>query len=167
MKPKHKTAAKHHSEEIMPDVSNQQVPGATNEPEPEPIKKPATEPWMAENAPDSAARRGYLGLSRNKRGFQTRWVRYDSVDRRKGQGYVLARPEDFDSTPDENGMIRRNELVLMIVPKETYDARRDAVSAQTKLQTKSAKREFLKEREEAGRKLGHSLAIRGEERDEE
>lgn len=171
MKTKHK-AVKKHEEEAAPETASaapeELEPSlAGNDPEPEPVKKPATEPWMAENAPDSAARRGYLGLSRNKKGFQTRWVRYDSVDRRKAQGYVLAKAEDFDSTADENGMIRRNELVLMVVPKETFDARREEVQKQTKLQAKSAKREFLQERQAAERKLGHSLAVRGESRDDE
>ena len=170
MKVKHK-AAKQETAEVAPETSSEEVAGAVNTPEPEPepakVRKPATEPWAAENAPDSATRRGYLGLSRTKKGFQTRWVRYDAVDRRKGQGYVLAKAEDFDATADENGMIRRNELVLMVVPKETFDARRVENEKQTKLQAKSAKREFLQEREAAGRKLGHSLAVRGEERDEE
>lgn len=178
MKPKHKVVKKHAEDAVPETTSQEEVPGAENqvEPEPEPeldeptpVKqsKPATEPWMAENAPDSAARRGYLGLSRNKKGFQTRWVRYDSVDRRKAQGYVLAKAEDFDSTADENGMIRRNELVLMVVPKEIFDGRREEVAQQTKLQAKSAKREFLQERQAAEKKLGHSLAIRGENRDDE
>jgi hypothetical protein len=166
MKPVHK-AFKRHKGEVLPETASQEVPGAQNEPEPARASKPATEPWLPENAPDSARRKGLLGISRDKKGYELRWVRYDAVDRRKAQGYVLATPEEFDATADENGMIRRNELVLMVVRKEQYDARRDAVQAQTKLQTKSAKREFLQEREAAGQKLGHSLAIRGENRDEE
>lgn len=168
MKPKQK-AVKRHEDEVLPEVSSQEVPGGTNELELEPVRvsKPATEPWLPENAPDSARRKGLLGIARDKRGFVLRWVRFDSIDRRKAQGYVLATPEEFGAIPDDNGMIRRNELVLMVLPKETYEVRRDAVAAQTLLQKKSAKREFLREREAAGKKLGHSIAISGEDQDEE
>lgn len=127
--------------------------------------KPATEPWNPENAPDSPRRRGILGLSRNKEGHELRWVRLDSVDRRKNQGYVLAKPEDFDATPDENGMIRRNELVLMVVPTEVYEKRRQEVAKITAEQSAAPKREFLRERAAASRKSGTDLSTG--ERDEE
>lgn len=168
MKTKHK-AVKRNVEEEAPETASQEVVGAENDREPEPVKatKPATEPWLPENAPDSARRKGLLGISRDKKGFELRWVRFDAVDRRKAQGYALATPSEFDATPDENGMIRRNELVLMVVRKEEYDSRRDAVQAQTRLQAKSAKREFLKERGAAERQLGHTLAVRGEDRVDE
>lgn len=178
------TAVPTPQEEIAPETppvepvpESEPEPEAVPEPAPEPppppvrpaaaSKRSVTEPWKAENAPGSARRQGLLAVSRGKQGFELRWVRQDAIDRRKAQGYVLATPEDFDATPDENGMIRRNELVLMVVPKETYDARRAAVAVQTKLQKKSAKRDFLQAREAASRQLGHNLAIRGEADDEE
>ena len=128
-------------------------------------RRPATEPWDAENAAGSPKRHGLLGLPKTKKGYELRWVRYDSIDRRKNQGYSLATPEDFDATPDENGMIRRNELVLMTVPKDVYDARRQQNRKQAELQATSAKREFLTERDKASRETGHNM--RDNDRDEE
>lgn len=125
--------------------------------------KVPTEPWSPTAAPDHASKRGLLGLPNGKKGFALRWVRRDAVDRRKNQGYTLATPSDFDATPDENGMIRRNELVLMIVPKDVYDARREEVAKFTAAQKAAPRKEFLREREKASRQSGHNLSDRDEE----
>ncbi|HTG45207.1 MAG TPA: hypothetical protein VK633_11820 [Verrucomicrobiae bacterium] len=127
-------------------------------------KKAPTEPWSAENAPDSPRKHGLLGVAKGKEGHELRWVRADAIDRRKNQGYVLATPKDFDATPDENGMIRRNELVLMVVPKEVYDARREDIAKATKAQASGPRKEFLRERDAASRASGHNLS---DEKDEE
>ncbi len=129
----------------------------------QPETKAATEPWSPTSAPDHASKRGTLGLPHGKKGFELRWVRIDAVDRRKYMGYVLATPADFDATPDENGMIRRNELVLMVVPKDVYDARRKEVAEKTKLQTTAPRKEFLREREKASRQSGHNLSDKEED----
>ena len=124
--------------------------------------KAPTEPWDADEAENSARKHGILGLPKGKKGHQLRWVREDSIDRRKNQGYVLAKPEDFDATPDENGMIRRNELVLMVVPNEVYDARRQDIAKTTAAQSAGPRREFLREREAASQASGHNMADRDE-----
>jgi len=128
-------------------------------------RKPATEPWRAENAPDSPRKRGLLGVNKSKPGHTLRWVRLDAVDRRKNQGYELATAADFNATPDENGMIRRNELVLMTVPDEVYNQRRSEIHRMTLEQSQAPKREYLRERAHASRQAGHELA--DEDRDRE
>lgn len=138
-----------HKEEETPEESN-----AIAEPE----KKKATQPWSPDNTADSPRKRGMLGLSKTKEGHEVRWVRLDSIDRRKNQGYTLATPDDFDATADENGMIRRNELVLMVVPTEVYLARRKEIARQTEAQTAAPCKEFLREREAASRASGHNLS---------
>lgn len=120
--------------------------------------KKATEPWSPTVAPDHASKRGLLGLPNAKKGFELRWVRIDAIDRRKNLGYTLATPSDFDASPDENGMIRRNELVLMVVPKDIYDARREDVAKITAAQKAAPRKEFLREREKASRQSGHNLS---------
>ena len=162
MKTKHHVTR--HKDE--PETSNEFLEGAENQAAPEESgRKPATEPWKAETAEDSPRKRGILGLSKGKTGHELRWVRLDSVERRKNQGYELATPEDFDAKPDENGMIRRNELVLMTVPKDVYAARRKEVNAMTAAQTAAPRREYLRERQEASRRTGTNLSDEG--RDEE
>ena len=134
----------------MPDT-DQSVAAATAG------KKTATKPWSADDAPDAPRKHGMLGVSKGKEGHTLRWVRMDSIDRRKNQGYALAEAGDFDATPDENGMIRRNELVLMVVPNEVYEARRSAVAKQTEAQAAAPRKEFLRERDAASRQSGHNL----------
>lgn len=123
-----------------------------------PEKKKATQPWTPDDAPDSSRKRGMLGVSKSKEGHELRWVRMDSIDRRKNQGYTLAEPGDFDATPDENGMIRRNELVLMVVPTEVYLQRRSAIAKTTDALTAAPRKEFLRDRENASRQSGHNLS---------
>lgn len=122
------------------------------------VRKAATEPWSPDSKDDSPRKRGMLGLLKGKKGFELRWVRQDKVDQRKMQGYALAQPADYDCQPDENGMVRRNELVLMEVPVHIYDQRRKDVSTQSDLMSKAAKAEFLKERNKASRESGHNLS---------
>lgn len=121
------------------------------------LEKPPTSPWKADAAPDHPRKRGMLGVPNGKDGFELRWVRLDAVDRRKNQGYVLATPEEFDAQPDENGMIRRNELVLMVVPTEVYLARRREIAKATEAQAAGPRKQFLNEREAASRQSGHNL----------
>ena len=127
-------------------------------------KKSPTKPWKSDSTPDHPMKHGLLGVPNGKEGYELRWVRYDSVDRRKNQGYELATPEEFDATPDENGMIRRNELVLMMVPTEVYLQRRNRIAKQTEDQTSAPRKEFLREREAAARQSGSNLS---DERTEE
>jgi len=121
------------------------------------VKKAPTKPWKDDSTPDNPRKRGMLGLAKGKEGYELRWVRLDSVDRRKNQGYELATPEEFDATPDENGMIRRNELVLMVVPTEVYLARRNAIAKTTEAQTAAPRKDFEREREVASHQSGHNL----------
>ncbi len=147
MKPKHKEE----------DASDDQAAAAETQ------KKKATQPWAPESAADAPHKRGMLGIAKGKEGHQLRWVRFDAIDRRKNQGYALASPADFDATPDENGMIRRNELVLMVVPTEVYEARRAEVAKQTEAQKAAPRKEFLREREAASRQSGHNLSDENQE----
>lgn len=124
-----------------------------------------TEPWKAESHADHPRKKGLLGLASVKDGYNVRWVRQDKVDQRKMQGYVVAEPAAYGCQADENGMIRRNELVLMEVPTEVYDERRQAVVKQSELMRKAAKSEFLKDRAKASRESGHNLS--DDERDDE
>lgn len=128
-------------------------------------RKAATEPWNPEEHPDHSRKRGALGLLKARKGFEVRWVREDKVDQRKMQGYVLAKPEDYDCEADEKGMVRRNELVLMEVPIHVYEQRRSEAAKQSDLLSKSAKKEFLDERARASRESGHNLS--DEDRDQE
>jgi hypothetical protein len=128
-------------------------------------KAPANEPWNAENDPNHPSRRGILGVHKKRKGFEQRWVRHDSIDRRKMEGYVLAKPEHYDGlmTGDEKGMIRRNELVLMEAPTELVQARRDQAQLQADQQQRSAKQSFKDERERLSRQSGHDLSDEEEE----
>ena len=126
-------------------------------------RKAATEPWKAENAPNHPRKHGSLAVAEARKGFEIRWVREDSIDRRKMQGYQLANPKDYDLQADEKGMVRRNELVLMEIPTELYEERRANVNKQTDLQSQAAKKEF----ENESRKAGVSLREEDRDRDEE
>jgi hypothetical protein len=151
----------HHRKERDDEETPKEATAATETAE----RRPATEPWDAQNAPDSPRKKGLLGISKSKKGHEVRWVRYDLVDRRKNQGYKLATPEDFDATPDENGMIRRNELVLMVVPTEVYEQRRQEIANFTKQQSEAPRQEYLRERAAASRQAGEDLSTH--DRDDE
>jgi hypothetical protein len=135
-------------------------------PEPAVERKPARRlsPGAPRTRRIARARRGSWAFQKTP-GHVLRWVRLDAVDRRKNQGYVLATPEEFDSTPDENGMIRRNELVLMLVPDHVYQKRRLEVAALTKQQSQAPSKSIIRARAQASRQSGHNLS--DDNRDEE
>jgi len=131
-------------------------------------EKKVTRPWDDKHDESRSWRPDYVRLSKKHKGFAARWVRKDRVDMRKMAGYLVARPEDYgiddigtlDGKPLGN-YVQRNELILMEVPDEILEKRKDAMEQRIKATAKAHKSEVVRELGDVNRQLadaGHEAA---------
>ncbi len=132
--------------------------------DPTPQKKEATKPW--EKSSDVPWAHNMLTLKNTRPGFSARWVTEAKIAQRETQGYQLASPKDYNLSADKNGRISRNELVLMEIPVELREKRRQAVAEFTERQTRSAKDQVKKAARDFERETGHKMALDDEGDDE-
>ena len=72
-----------------------------------------TKPWNSDENPWSGQK---LNVKHQKDGFIVRWTRPNKVGNRKSEGYTICKPADY-RVSGVDGMIMKNELVLMELPK--------------------------------------------------
>jgi hypothetical protein len=98
------------------------------------IPKPASKPWNANENPWALDMLSVVGKERRERsGFRLKWVAPDMVAKRLQQGYVVANRKDYDGLRDvlpgeesaAGSIIKRRELVLMELPIDLYEKRKE------------------------------------------
>lgn len=105
-------------------------------------------------------------VSQKRKGFVTRWVTEMRIPMREAQGYRIADPKAYGVTPDRNGRISRNELVLMEIPDDVYDKRRLGIQEFTDRQTRSTKAGVRKAARDIERQSGHRVEVEDDEDEE-
>jgi hypothetical protein len=101
-------------------------------------RKPATEPWKPPLSGEAQPwRANYTRVPKVREGYTARWVREDLVEQRIMQGYTIAKGDYYGIQPNEEGYIKRRELVLM-------DQRETDAEAFRKRQAQDAKRQVAR-----------------------
>lgn len=161
------TPAKHHEKADSPIADNTAFTVPDKEKNPTPGETTnATEPWAAENDPNHPTHRGILAVHHKRKGFVARWVNENQVDRRKMQGYTLAKPGDYN-VEGEDGKVRRNEMILMDIPQAEYDKNRAGIHKRTEDLARSAKADYRREVGDASRRTGGGVEATDESRSDE
>jgi hypothetical protein len=78
-----------------------------------------SKPWNSDENPWSGQK---LDVKFKRPGFIVRWCRPNKVGHRKTEGYTICRPSDYKMT-GVDGMIMKNELVLMELPEHLAEGR--------------------------------------------
>ena len=95
-----------------------------------------TKPWNSDENPWSGAS---LNVNAKRPGFVVRWCRPNKVGNRKTEGYTICKPKDYKMIGTD-GMIMKNELVLMELPQHLADSRAEYQKGLVEQRTHGARR---------------------------
>lgn len=99
------------------------------------VEEPETSPW---NSVDNPWNPDKTKTKQKREGFRSRFVAPEKVENRKTEGWVIAKAKDYGEA-GMDGIVKRNELVLMEIPEERAKEREAYIASVTNRRSKSAK----------------------------
>jgi|GEM_PF-3274907 len=128
--------------------------------------KEPTKPWTKEGA--NPWRMDMLRLGKSRPGFHACFVSPRKIEQRLSQGYTFANAEHYglnQRVPGEGQepgtQVKRREMVLMEIPIEKYEERRQYLDNVVRQREAAVKRDLQREFDQAAAGSGHRVPVTG------